>query len=101
MLDARSRADRRVLPHPNAAADVADALADRFGGDAELHLPAHELRTEDIIDTLLVPSNQGEYLSEIEDRALRQQVIRELMLDTVIPEMQRQPAGTAEGLNVQ
>ena len=53
------------------------------------------------VDTLLVPSNQAEYLAEVEDRDSREAIIRDLMLNSVVPEMQAQEAGTAQGVNVQ
>ncbi len=96
-----ARAGRRILPLANSASDVAGALSDHFMGAIELHRPTYELLAEDLLDTLLVPSNQGEFLSEIIDRGDRELVIRELMLDEVLPEMQRQPGATALGLNVQ
>jgi hypothetical protein len=96
-----ARAGRRILPLANTASDVADALSDHFMGAIELHRPTYELLAEDLLDTLLVPSNQGEFLSEIVDRTDRELVIRELMLGEVLPEMQREPGATALGLNVQ
>lgn len=99
--EAQARADRRILSRPNSAHEVATRLAERFGGEATLDTPTYEILTRDVLDTLLVPSNQREYLSEIADQTLREKVIAELMLEDVLPAMQRQPAGTAEGLNVQ
>ena len=101
MAQAEARAARRVLPRANAAEDVARAIADHFPAAQRLELPTHELQADDIVDTLLVPSNQTEYLPEIPDRALREGVIRELMVEHVIPELQEGPAGTALGVNVQ
>jgi len=90
-----------VLPEPNIAADVFGALADAFDGPSELRTETHELLVQDIIDTLLVPSNQGEYLPEIGDARVREAVVRELMLKEVLPVLRSQEAGTAGGLNVQ
>jgi hypothetical protein len=101
MRAAQARADRRILREANAAADVAAALAAHYGGEATLELPTYELLAGDVLDTLLVPSNQSEYLPEIADRELREHVIAELMLGDVLPALQRQAGGTAEGLNVQ
>jgi SAM-dependent methyltransferase len=95
------RASRRVLPDPNTAQAVVEALASAFGGASELRLETHELLAEDVVDTLLVPSNQGEYLPEIEDRALRERLIRELMVHQVLPALRAGGAGTARGLSVQ
>jgi SAM-dependent methyltransferase len=99
MREAQRRADRRVLPRPHAAADVAAALDSRLTG--EIGRPTHEILKDDLLDTLLVPSNQAEFLSEIPGRDQREAVIRELMLGEIIPAMQQQPAGTSAGLNVQ
>jgi len=80
--------------------DIVSALTEGFVGEAELKLETHEILEEDILDTLLVPSNQREYLSEIADPRLREKVIRDLMAE-VLPAMRQGPAGTAVGLNVQ
>lgn len=97
LREAQRRADRRILPRP-LAAEVLAALERRFSGEIELR--AYEMLAEDIVRGLLVPSNQAEYLPEIPDRKLRERVIRELMLDEVIPGLQAGPAGTALGLNL-
>lgn len=101
MRAAAARAARRVLPRANSAHDVHETLAAAFGGAAALERPTYELPAGDVVDTLLVPSNQGEFLSEIEDPDLRARVIRELMEGDVLPRLQAGPAGTAVGLNVQ
>jgi SAM-dependent methyltransferase len=97
LREAQRRAERRILPRP-LAAEVVAALERRFSGEIELR--AYEMLAEDIVRGLLVPSNQAEYLPEIPDRELRERVIRELMLDEVIPALQAGPAGTALGLNL-
>jgi hypothetical protein len=56
--------------------------------------------SEEVVQGLLVPSNQAEYLPEIADRPLRERAIRELMRNDVLPAMQAGPAGTALGLNL-
>jgi SAM-dependent methyltransferase len=99
--DARTRANRRVLPEANVAQAVVDALASKFCGSAELKLETHELLVQDVVDTLLVPANQTEYLPEIADPAVREALIRELMLGDVLPALRAQGAGTAGGVNVQ
>jgi hypothetical protein len=98
-VEGQQRADRRVLPQANLADDVATALGRHFSGQVECQ--THEILPADLLDTLLVPSNQSEYLSEIADRQLREQAIEELMLGDVLPRMRDQPAGTAVGLNIQ
>lgn len=95
---AQDRADRRILPRP-LAAEVGDALARHFVGEIEAR--TYEMLADDIVRGLLVPSNQAEYLAEIDDRAEREATIRELMLGDVLPRLQEGPAGTALGLNLQ
>jgi SAM-dependent methyltransferase len=97
MRAARERAERRILPSP-LASDVDAALSTQFDGETELR--AYEMRAEEIVRGLLVPSNQAEYLPEIDDPDRREQIIRELMLRDVIPAMQEGPAATALGLNL-
>jgi SAM-dependent methyltransferase len=94
---ARERAERRILPSP-LASDVDTALSADFDGETALR--AYEMRAEEIVRGLLVPSNQAEYLPEINDADRREEIIRELMLRDVIPAMQEGPAGTALGLNL-
>lgn len=96
---AQRRADRRILPLAHDADDVVKALRAHFTGTTEL--PTHEILIDDLVDTLMVPSNQAEFVAEIDDRPLREAVIQELMLERVIPAMQAGPAGTGAGLNVQ
>ncbi|MDQ3588062.1 MAG: hypothetical protein M3375_06925 [Actinomycetota bacterium] len=95
----QGRADRRILPEPNLAEEVAAAIEVHF--DGSLQRPTYELLIEDSVDTLLVPANQAEYLPEVSDPSRREQVIRELMLEDVLPALRAGPAGTANGLNVQ
>lgn len=94
---AQDRADRRILPRP-LASEVSDALARRFAGEIETR--TYEMLGEDIVRGLLVPSNQAEYLAEISDRELREAVIRELMVDEILPALQDGPAGTGLGVNL-
>jgi SAM-dependent methyltransferase len=99
LIEAQERAARRILPEPHRAADVAAALEEHFTGAVEF--PTFEILTDDILDTLLVPANQCEYLPEITDRGLREEVITELMLGEVLPAFRGHPGCTASGLNVQ
>jgi SAM-dependent methyltransferase len=94
---AQDRADRRIQPSP-LAVDVTAALSQHF--DGEVKLRTYEMLGEDIVRGLLVPSNQAEFLPEIPGRERREQTIRSLMLDDVLPRMQKGPAGTALGLNL-
>jgi SAM-dependent methyltransferase len=96
--EGQARADRRILARPQTVAAVVDALGRHF--DGALERPSFEMTDEEILDAILVPSNQGEYLSEIADRGSRERTIAELMLGEVLPEMRASTAGTAFGLNV-
>jgi SAM-dependent methyltransferase len=95
---ARERADRRILPRP-LAADAVAALETVFEG--ETTNGGFEMRGEEIVAGLLVPSNQAEYLPEIPDRALREDVVRGLMEHEALPTLRRGPAATGLGLNLQ
>jgi SAM-dependent methyltransferase len=97
--DAQARADRRILPQPQTAQSVGEAFAARLSGGYEQR--SYELLAEESLLTILVPSNQEEFLPEIEDRPLREAAIRHLMTEEVLPELMSGPAGTALGLNVQ
>ncbi|MEA2219925.1 MAG: hypothetical protein QOJ35_2551 [Solirubrobacteraceae bacterium] len=93
-----ARADRRILRRPHTAAEVAGALSGHFAG--EVTTQTHEIVASETLDTLLVPSNQEEYLPEIEDETLRSALIRELMRDEVLPALRAGPASTGGGYNV-
>jgi hypothetical protein len=97
LREARERADRRILPHP-LASEVTGALEPHF--DTEVEGRAYEMLSGEIVDGLLVPSNQAEYLPEIVERGVREDVIRELMTREVIPMLQEGFAGTALGVNL-
>lgn len=97
--EAQRRADSHFLAEANTAEDVATALEDHFSGHVER--PTCEALDEDVLRALLVPSNQAEYLAEIRDRSLREEVIRELLLKEILPGMAERGARTARGLNVQ
>jgi hypothetical protein len=73
-------------------------LSARF--DGTITTEAHEIADRETLDTLLVPSNQAEYLPEIEDTAIREALIEELLTGDVLPALHAGPAGTAAGYNV-
>jgi len=93
-----ARADRRILRRPHTAQEVAGALSGHFSGAVSTQ--THEIVESETLDTLLVPSNQEEYLPEIEDETLRSALIRELMLGEVLPALRAGPASTGAGYNV-
>lgn len=92
------RAARRILPRPHTGLEIGDALRGSFAG--EVTTQTYEIADQETIDTLLVPSNQEEYLPEIQDRVLRSGIVEELMRTVVLPALHASPAGTALGYNV-
>lgn len=96
---AEERAAQRILPTAHTVDDLVGSLRVHFDGESERR--TYEMTDEEIVDALLIPANQREYLSEIADRATRERAIRELMLEEVLPAMRATTAGTARGLNVQ
>ena len=98
-LEAERRANRRILPRAHDAADVAAALRSNLEG--EVLMRSYEMLDEEVLEAIFVPSNQGEFISEIADRERRERTILELMEREVLPEMRAGPAGTALGLNIQ
>ncbi|HEX6390647.1 MAG TPA: class I SAM-dependent methyltransferase, partial [Solirubrobacteraceae bacterium] len=92
------RANKRILPTPHTGEAVGNALRGHFTG--EVTTQTHEIVVRETLDTLLVPSNQEEYLPEIEDFDLRSALIEELMLEEVLPGLRAGPAGTYGGYNV-
>ncbi|HEV7883222.1 MAG TPA: hypothetical protein VGO81_06615, partial [Solirubrobacteraceae bacterium] len=97
-LIADGRADKRILKDANTATGLGEMLSARFTGT--ITTEAHEIADRETLDTLLVPSNQGEYLPEIEDVAIREALIEELLTGDVLPVLHDGPAGTALGYNV-
>ncbi|MEA2127382.1 MAG: hypothetical protein QOJ85_273 [Solirubrobacteraceae bacterium] len=97
-LIADGRADKRILKDANTATGLGEMLSARFTGT--ITTEAHEIADRETLDTLLVPSNQGEYLPEIEDVAIREALIEELLTGGVLPVLHDGPAGTALGYNV-
>jgi hypothetical protein len=95
---ADDRADKRILKDANTATGLAEMLAARFSGSVTTQ--AHEIADRESLDTLLVPSNQGEYLPEIEVPEIREALIEELLTGDVLPVLHDGPAGTALGYNV-
>jgi SAM-dependent methyltransferase len=92
------RANRRILPRANTADEVAAAFGACFGGTIVGR--GHEMLRSESVDLMLVPSNQEEYLPEIDDEPTRSRLIEELLRDEVLPAVQAGPAGTGDGHNV-
>ena len=96
---AERRASKRILQIPTAASAVSAAIDEYLRGSVEIR--TFEMLDEEVLDALLVPSNVGEYLSEIEVPEERDEVARRLMRDEVLPAFKAGPAGTGLGVNVQ
>jgi hypothetical protein len=96
---AELRADRRILPRAHSVGQVTAALEEHLSGTVELR--TYEMLDEEILDALLVPSNQAEFLGEIADSELRAEVIRTLMTGEVLPALRETGAGTSLGLGIQ
>jgi len=92
------RAGRRILPRPHTGPEIGDALTGHFAG--EVTTQTYEIADQETVDTLLVPSNQEEYLPEISDPQLRGGIVEELMRTVVLPALHAGPAGSALGYNV-
>jgi len=92
------RAGRRILPRPHTGPEIGHALTGHFAG--ELTTQTYEIADQETVDTLLVPSNQEEYLPEIADPQLRAGLVEELMRTVVLPALHAGPAGSALGYNV-
>jgi len=92
------RAGRRILPRPHKGPEIGDALSGHFAG--EVTTQTYEIAKQETIDTLLVPSNQEEFLPEIEDAETRAGIVEELMRTVVLPALHAGPAGSALGYNV-
>jgi len=92
------RADRRILRRAHTGLEVGRALSRRFHG--AILTADHAMTAQESLDTLLVPSNQEEYLPEIDDDTTRAAVIEELLLGEVLPALNAGPAGTENGLNI-
>jgi SAM-dependent methyltransferase len=95
----QQRADRRILPTPQSVEDVAAALERSLTGTTSRQ--TFELLLEESLATALIPSNQAEYLAEITDRTVREEVIRYIMREYVFPGLSTGPAGTGLGFNIE
>jgi SAM-dependent methyltransferase len=91
-------ANSQILPRPNELEDVLHAASSLFDLHRS-HTASFEIRQDEVIDTLLVPSNQR-YLGEIPDRQVREEIIRGLMTHDVIPALRLSEAATLLGYSV-
>ena len=93
-----AQANAQILPRANSLKDLITLAAPEFE-TSHTHTASFEIRVEEIVDTLLVPSNQR-YLGEVADRALRESLICGLMLHDVIPDLRQGSARTLRGCSV-
>jgi SAM-dependent methyltransferase len=95
--DADLRAGRRILPRPHHLPDLAAVLETRFTSDT--WRANFEILPEELLDTLLVPSNAREFLPEIADDRTGAAVITALVA-AVLPGLRAGPGSTARGLSI-
>ncbi|CCB71327.1 class I SAM-dependent methyltransferase [Streptantibioticus cattleyicolor] len=91
------RAGRRILPAPNRADTLTGIFDAHFTGN--VHQQDFEILPDELLDTLLVPSNAEEYFPELPDRADREAVVRAFHA-RVVPSLRERPGGTATGLSL-
>ena len=91
------RAGRRILPTPNSAGVLAGIFDAHFLGN--VHQQNFEILPDELLDTLLVPSNAEEYFPELTLRADREAVVRAYSA-LVVPRLREQDGGTATGLSL-
>jgi SAM-dependent methyltransferase len=94
---AQAAADRQILPAANDAGTIEQALAPWFEG--EIFTRSFEMRPDDSIRAMLIPSNQR-YLPEIENLQARAQLTSLLMHHAVLPALCESLAGTAYGFSM-
>ncbi|GHJ15488.1 class I SAM-dependent methyltransferase [Micromonospora sp. AKA38] len=91
------RADRRILPHAHEAAALHGRFLRHFDGVYE-HAN-YEILPDELLDTLLVPSNAAEYFPEISSRGDRELLIRNI-IPRVMNTFRKLPGKTATGLSI-
>jgi hypothetical protein len=64
-----------------------------------VHQQNFEILPDELLDTLLVPSNAQEYFPELPERAAREDVVRAYWA-RVVPRLRELPGGTATGLSL-
>ncbi len=96
--EAQRRAEAHILTAPNTVRGVVAALDAHLDGYVER--PTQETLDDELLEALLLPAIQAEYMAEIRERTVRETVIRELMLGDVLPRMEARGARTARGVNV-
>jgi amino acid adenylation domain-containing protein len=95
---AAARAERQILPTPTKLPEIASLLSERFAG--ETFTRVFEMLPSEVLDTILVPSNQRA-LGEIEDEGLRRQLTKLVMRHDVLPALLEGRDATTDGFGVQ
>lgn len=95
--ETEKRAGRRILPTPNHVDVLAKIFDIHFIGN--VYQQNFEILPDELLDTLLVPSNAEEYFPELPDRAAREEVIRAYWA-RVVSRLRELPGGTATGLSL-
>jgi SAM-dependent methyltransferase len=93
----QERADRQILPCATNIETLEDELSVYF--DGETFVRTFEIEEQDIIDTILVPSNQS-YLSEIDDTDVRSRLSALIMSYRILPHLRDSPSSTMFGFNL-
>ena len=93
--EARSLAEKQILPVPTDIGALENALAGRFEGDNWVKLSV--MTEEELLALALLPANQRN-VGEISDRKLRESLIRLTMTYKVLPELKQDPAGIPAGI---
>jgi len=91
------RANRRILRQPNSFEEVVRALEGALRGRAWRRF--FEIEQRDVVNTMMVPSNHSEYLSECEDCDKRVQLV-EYLMEMVFEDLSDNPARTEAGLMI-
>lgn len=94
---AAAMANRQILPVPSNLGALEAALREHL--DGETFTKTFEMRMQDTIDAILIPSNQ-KYLAEIDDFDTRARLSEMLMQHYVLPTIYAGPAATTYGFNL-
>ena len=95
--EAAAKANRQILPVPSSLTALESALEEHLDGDT--FTKTFEMRMQDTIDAILIPSNQ-KYLAEIDDFDTRARLSEMLMKHYVLPTIYAGPAATTYGFNL-
>lgn len=92
---ARQRAEKQILPVPTNVGMINQAMERNFSGKTRVKLST--MSDEELLALALLPANQRN-AGEIQDRDLREQVLRLLISYDVLPMIHAGPSGIAGGM---